>query len=464
MMKLSFYGGVQTVTGSMHIIHVNDKRILLDCGLFQGRRKESDKKNRKLPFDEESIDAMILSHAHIDHCGNIPNLVKNGFRGNIHTTHATKDLCEYMLLDSGHIQETDARYMNEKNLRKNLPLVEPIYTQQDVIEALKYIKGIDYYNEFDVIDGVKAEFFDAGHVLGAALTKITLTENGETVRLGYIVDLGRKNLPILRNPVIIQDLDYIIIESTYGGKFHEDIGAAEEHLYKIIKKTVARNGKIIIPSFAFERTQEIVYCLNNLWNKNKLPRIPVFVDSPLAVNLTSVFKAHEECYDEATIKLLEYDDDPFGFEKLTYVRETEKSKDINKLRQPCIIISASGMCENGRILHHLKNNIEDPRNMILIVGFMAQNTLGRKLVEKWPEVKIFGDEYPLKAEVKVIDSFSAHADHNDLMEYVTGANQRLKGVFLVHGEERRTKAAADGMRKLGIKNVRAPRLGEQIEI
>jgi len=266
---------------------------------------------------------MILSHAHIDHCGNIPNLVKNGFRGNIHTTHATKDLCEYMLLDSGHIQETDARYMNEKNLRKNLPLVEPIYTQQDVIEALKYIKGIDYYNEFDVIDGVKAEFFDAGHVLGAALTKITLTENGETVRLGYIVDLGRKNLPILRNPVIIQDLDYIIIESTYGGKFHEDIGAAEEHLYKIIKKTVARNGKIIIPSFAFERTQEIVYCLNNLWNKNKLPRIPVFVDSPLAVNLTSVFKAHEECYDEATIKLLEYDDDPFGFEKLTYVREIE---------------------------------------------------------------------------------------------------------------------------------------------
>ncbi|MBN1153413.1 MBL fold metallo-hydrolase [candidate division KSB1 bacterium] len=463
-MKISFYGGVETVTGSMHMIHVNDKRILLDCGLFQGRRKEAEKKNRKLPFDEKSLDAMILSHAHIDHSGNIPNLVRNGFKGPIYTTHASKDLCEYMLADSGYIQEKDVEYVNKKNAKKNLPPVEPIYTKQDAMDSLSYFEGVDYNKEFDVTEGVRAEFYDAGHVLGSALTKITLTENGRTVKLGYIVDLGRKNLPILRDPVIIPDLDYIIIESTYGGKFHERIEEAEEQLHKIIRRAVSRNGKVIIPSFALERTQEIVYCLNNLWNKNKLPRIPVFVDSPLAVNVTSVFKTHEECFDEATRKVLEYDEDPFGFEKLTYVRDVEKSKEINNLKQPCIIISASGMCENGRILHHLKNNIQDSRTIILIVGFMAQNTLGRKLVDKLPVVKIFGEEYNLNAEVEVMNAFSAHADHNDLMNYAMKANQKLKGIFLVHGEEKRTKAAADGMRKLGIQNVRAPRLGEKVEL
>jgi len=463
-MKLSFYGGVETVTGSMHMIHINNKRVLLDCGLFQGRRKEARQRNRELPFDENGIDAMILSHAHIDHSGNIPNLVRNGFVGPIFTTHATKDLCEYMLADSGYIQEKDVEYVNKKRKRKNLPPVEPIYTKKDAESSLDRFVGKDYNQSFAVTEGVTAEFFDAGHVLGSALTKLTLTENGRTVKIGYIVDLGRKNLPILRDPVIIKDLDYIIIESTYGGRFHDRIEAAEENLYKVVKRTVDRNGKVIIPSFALERTQEIVYCLNNLWNSNKLPRIPVYVDSPLAVNVTSVFKEHEECFDEETIKVLEYDDDPFGFEKLEYVREVEKSKAINKYRRPCIIISASGMCENGRILHHLKNNIENERNTILIVGFMAQNTLGRKMVEKWPVVKIFGEEYNLNAEVEVMDSFSAHADHNDLMSYVTKANQKLKGVFLVHGEESRTAAAAEGMRKLGVNNVKAPGLGETIEL
>lgn len=463
-MKISFLGGVRTVTGSMHVIEVNGKRILLDCGLFQGRRKEAEHKNRHLPFDETSIDAMILSHAHIDHSGNIPNLVKKGYKGPIYATRATQELCQSMLADSGHIQEKDVEYLNKKRARKGEPPLEPIYTQEDALNVMNNFVGQPYEQSFTVSDNVKATFYDAGHILGSAITKITLAENGRIIRLGYIVDLGRHNLPILKNPVVIADLDYMIIETTYGGRVHDKIEAAEEKLYHVIQRTVDRGGKIIVPSFALERTQEIVYCLNNLWNNNKLPRIPVFVDSPLAVNVTAVFKKHKECFDQKTIELLEYDEDPFGFEKLTYVRDVAESIKINKLKDSCIIISASGMCETGRILHHLKNNIKDPRNTILIVGYMAQNTLGRKLVEKWSTVKIFGKEYDRKAEVVVMNAFSAHADRTDLIKYVNQAQANLRGVFLVHGEESQTYALAEGLTEIGIEHIRAPELAETVEI
>ena len=463
-MKINFLGGVGTVTGSMHIVEVNNKKILLDCGLFQGRRDEARVKNRDLPFDEASINAMILSHAHIDHSGNIPNLVKNGYKGPIYATHATVDLCQWMLKDSGFIQEKDVEYINKKRMRKKKPLIEPIYTKEDAIAAMDNFVGKSYEKIFPVTDGVQATFYDAGHVLGSALTKFTLSENGRTVNLGYIVDLGRRNLPILKDPIIINDLDYIIIESTYGGRLHDSIVMAEEQLSQVIQRTVDRGGKIIIPSFALERTQEIVYCLNNLWNNKKLPKIPVYVDSPLAVNVTKVFRAHKECFDKETIALYEYDDDPFGFDKLTYVKEVEKSIKINSTRKSCIIISASGMCESGRILHHLKNNIEDSRNTILIVGFMAQNTLGRKLVEKLPKVKIFGEEYNRKAEVVVMNAFSAHADRNDLIKYIVKAQHKPQGVFIVHGEKSQTYALAEGLKENNIENVIAPEPGEVFEI
>ncbi|MEE4312686.1 MAG: MBL fold metallo-hydrolase [candidate division KSB1 bacterium] len=464
-MRINFYGGVETVTGSMHVLDVGNKRILLDCGLFQGRRKEAEKINRDFPFDVKSIDAMILSHAHIDHSGNIPNLVKQGYEGPIIATEATVDLCEYMLKDSGYIHEKDVEYLNKKRKRnKGVPLLEPLYTVEDAEISLQSFEKKRYNEPFELVDGVEATFHDAGHILGAALTHLKLRENGRTVNFGYILDLGRRNLPILRNPEIIKNLDYMIIESTYGNRLHDNIQVAEEMLFKVIKRTVDRGGKVIIPSFALERTQEIVYCLNNLWNMNKLPRIPVFVDSPLAVNVTSVFREHPECFDEKTQQILQYDDDPFGFDKLTYVRNVEESKKINDLNEPCIIISASGMAETGRILHHLKNNIENPRNTIMIVGFMAQHTLGRKLVEHWERVKIFGVEYNRRAEVVVMNAFSAHADRNDLINYVQQANQKLKGVYLVHGEESQTEALRKTLVEMNINGVKAPDMKDSYKL
>jgi len=463
-MKIHFLGAVRTVTGSMHIIEVNHKKILIDCGMFQGRRKEAENKNRSLPFRPRDIDVAVLSHAHIDHSGNVPNLVKNGFAGKIHATDATCHLCQAMLLDSGHIQEKDVEYLNKKRERQGEPLLEPLYTKDDAIASLEHFEKHDYYKPFELADGVTATFFDAGHILGSSLIKFTITENGRTFNLGYIVDLGRKNLPILRDPDVIQDLDYMIIESTYGGRVHENILFARERLGQMIHRVYQRGGKIIIPSFAMERTQEIVYCLNNLWEHDRVPKIPVFVDSPLAVNVTDIFKAHPECFDGETQQLLHNNDDPFGFSKLRYIKEVQESMQINKMRQSCIIISASGMCETGRILHHLKNNIENPNNLILIVGFMAQNTLGRKLVEKWPLVKIFGVDYNLGAEVVVMNAFSAHADRNDLLHYALGTQANLKKTFLVHGEESQSFALQKLLRENSFDDVFVPSPGDQVQL
>ncbi len=463
-MKIHFLGATKTVTGSMHLVEVNGKKILLDCGLFQGKRKLAEKINRHFSFDPEEIDTLILSHAHIDHSGNIPNLVKNGFSGEIHTTHATMDLCSAMLADSGYIHEKDVEYLNKKRIRKGEPPLEPLYTRADAEAAISQFVGHNYDEPFQIGKGISVTFADAGHILGSAVTKITISENGKAVKLGYIVDLGRKDLPILRDPVQFNDLDYMIIESTYGGRKHDDIIHAEHRLQEVVMRAYNRNGKIIIPSFAMERTQEIVYCLNDLWENNKVPQIPVFVDSPLAVNITDIFKRHEECYDQETKKLLDNYDDPFGFEKLKYVRSVEESKQINQLDQSCIIISASGMCEVGRILHHLKNNIENPNNIILIVGYMAQNTLGRKLVEHWPAVKIFGEEYVVNAEVEVMNVFSAHADRDDLLNYALGTKNSVKKIFIVHGENSQSLAFAENLKENGFPDIAIPSKGDVVEL
>ena len=463
-MKIKFLGGTKSVTGSMHIIESNGKRILLDCGFFQGRREESNRRNRNFPFDPKSIERVVLSHAHIDHSGNLPGLVKHGYKNSIYSTFATRDLCVAMLEDSAYIQKKDAEYLNKKKKREGLPPIEPLYDIDAVEKTLSLFRGIGYQKGFFVSADIKLTFHDAGHILGSALSIFDIKENGRNLRLAYIVDLGRKNLPILRDPDMVKDIHFMIIESTYGNRLHEDISGTEEKLARVVNETVQKEGKIIIPAFSLGRTQEIVYCLNKLQGQKKIPQIKIFVDSPLAVNVTDIFRLHPECFDKETNRMIALDEHPFGWRNITYIRDVEESKRLNKMAEPCIIISASGMCEAGRILHHLKNNIEDPKNTILVVGFMAKNTLGRRIVQRQEKVRIFGDWYHLKARVEIFDEFSAHADRNELLEYVNNAKDSLKGVFVVHGEEEQSEALAEGIKDLGIQNVIVPDLGEEVNI
>ena len=464
-MKLRFMGAVRTVTGSMHMLTVNGSNILLDCGLFQGRRQEAFERNRNLPFEAEDVDTLILSHAHIDHSGNVPSLVKSGFRGDIHATSATRDLCAAMLPDSAHIQEQDVAYVNKKRGRKGLPPVEPLYTKEDANESLKYFVGVGYDRPFDVVPGVRATFRDAGHILGSAITVLDIEENGQQRRLAFSGDLGRKNLPILRDPSPIHDIDYLIIESTYGNRQHETPEEAQAALRRVVTETYRRGGKVIIPAFSVGRTQEIVYTLHRLTKAQKIPQLAIFVDSPLSVNVTEVFRLHPECYDEETAQFILSDrhPDPFGFKRMRYIRDVDASKELHFLREPAVIISASGMCEAGRILHHLKNNIEDSRNTVLIVGWQAPHTLGRKLVERWERVRIFGEDYQLRAEVEVIGGYSAHADRDELLDYVRPLNNgQLKKVFVVHGEEEASLALADEFQELGVPDVIVPEPMEEV--
>jgi metallo-beta-lactamase family protein len=459
-MQIQFFGAVRNTVGSMHLLSFDSKNVLLDCGLFQGRRAESREKNLNLPFIPKDIDALVLSHAHIDHSGNIPNLVKQDFSGPVFCTFATQDLCRAMLLDSAHIQEKDAEYVNKKHKRRGEAPVEPLYTIDDAEESLAYFLGQRYNREFKVLKDLNCKFLDAGHILGSAIPVLDVLENGQQKRIVFSGDLGRKNLPILRDPQIPEDANYLIIESTYGNRLHEPIEKVEGMLRDVVLEVYKRKGKIIIPAFSVGRTQEIVYSLHRLRVKEEIPHIKVFVDSPLSTNVTEIFRIHPECYDREVRDLLLVADDPFGFEGLTYIRSVESSKALNHCQEPCIIISASGMCEAGRILHHLKNNIEDPKNVILIVGFMAQNTLGRKLAEHQHEVKIFGEPYNVQAQVVVMDEFSAHADRNELIEFVGKVNDNgnLKNVFVVHGEEEQSMALADNIKsQLNIPvNVPAP--------
>jgi metallo-beta-lactamase family protein len=462
--KIKFLGGTKSVTGSMHIIESNRKGILIDCGFFQGRREESNRRNRNFPFDPKSVERVVLSHAHIDHSGNLPNLVKQGYQNSIYSTFATRDLCVTMLKDSAYIQGKDAEYLNKKKEREGLAPIGPLYDTDDVEKALSLFRGIGYRKGFFVSADIKLTFHDAGHILGSALSIFDIRTNGKNLRLAYIVDLGRKNLPILRNPDMVKGIHFMIIESTYGNRLHEDISGTEEKLARVVNQTIQSGGKIIIPAFSLGRTQEVVYCLNKLQSQKKIPAIKIFVDSPLAVNVTDIFKLHPECFDKETNRMIALDENPFGWGNITYIRDVEKSKRLNKLDEPCIIISASGMCEAGRILHHLKNNIEDSKNTILVVGFMAKHTLGRRIVQRQEKVRIFGDQYRLKAKVEVFDEFSAHADRNELLEYVNNTKDSLKGVFVVHGEEEQSEALAEGIKDLGIQNVLVPDLGEEVSV
>jgi len=465
-MKIQFIGAVRSVTGSMHLVEVNGFRLLLECGLFQGRRQEAYERNRTLPFDCSTIDAMVLSHAHIDHSGNIPNLVRNGFTGNIYATPATRELCSAMLRDSAYIQEQDAKYVNKWNKRKGKPPVTPIYTVADALKSLPHFVGLNYNRPMQIGPGITLRFRDAGHILGSAFVVLDIEEEGRTNRLMFTGDVGRKHLPILRNPEVVENVDYLIIESTYGNREHETPDKAQQTLERVVNETYRDNGKVIIPAFAVGRTQEIVYHLNLLTAERRIPRLPIFVDSPLAVNVTEIFRMHPECFDQEINDFISSGHkDPFGFYGLRYIRYVEDSKELNFLDEPAIIISASGMAEAGRILHHLKNNIENPRNRVLIVGFQAEHTLGRRIVERRPEVKIFGEPYQLRARVEIINGYSAHADKNELHDYVQSIqSERLKNVFLIHGEEEAALAFASDLRQMGGFDVSVPAPMEVVQL
>ncbi|NJM39778.1 MAG: MBL fold metallo-hydrolase [Anaerolineae bacterium] len=447
-MQITFWGAAQTVTGSQHLVVSGETQILLDCGLYQGRRADAYAINQKLPFAANAVDTMVLSHGHIDHSGNVPNLSKSGFDGRIICTHATRDLCAVMLRDSAKIQEEDVSYLNRHG--KNPTFTEPIYTMRDAERALHQFVSYDYERNIKINNDATVTFGDAGHMLGSAWLLLEVRENNKTTRLCFSGDLGRVGLPILRDPTPMPEADYLIIESTYGDRLHDSVTNALPDLQHAVNDIVRRGGKLIIPAFAVGRTQEIVYYLNELTIHGRLPRIPVYVDSPLAINVTEAFRTHPECFDAETNQLLmrDPDGDAFGFQRVEYTRTVEQSKAINRVDGPAIIISASGMCENGRILHHLRNYIEDPKNMILFVSFQAQHTLGRKILDQLPWVRILGDEFKVRAEVRRIEAFSGHADRNDLLAWVKPQAKNLRGAFLVHGEMEPMQALADGIRNL----------------
>jgi metallo-beta-lactamase family protein len=465
-MKLQFIGAARTVTGSMHHLIVNGKNYLLDCGLYQGKRKEAFEINRNFNFfDPSKIECLILSHAHIDHCGNIPNLVKKGFSGNIYCTPATKDLITYMLKDSAHIQEKDVEFVNKRRKREGKNLFEPLYSHEDVDKALELVITVKYRTEFKINDDITIKFFDAGHILGSAITYLTLKENSKTIRLGFSGDLGRPNLPILKDPEIIPDVDYWISESTYGGRLHDKIEGTEQNLSEVINKAISRKAKIIVPAFSVGRTQELVYAFNKIFEKGLAKEIPIYVDSPLAVNVTGIFRVHTECFDKETIDFMNKYDDPFGFNKLTYVNSVEESKSLNNLPGPMMIISASGMAEAGRILHHLRNNIENANNIILMVGYCAENTLGRKIMDREKIVKIFGEEFHLNAEVIVLHSMSAHADADELTNYCKSLNvMQIKKTFLVHGDYDQQQLFSERLKGISIRDIEIPERGDVFEI
>jgi metallo-beta-lactamase family protein len=440
MISIQFCGAAGTVTGSQHLIEVNGRRILLDCGMFQGRRAESRERNKHFPYDPAGIDAVVLSHAHIDHSGNIPNLTRQGYRGEILCTFATRDLCAAMLVDSAHIQENDAEFLNKKARRRGEALIKPLYTQDDAIASLDSFASIGYDRPRQIAPGVTATLSDAGHMLGSAFVTLDIEdfEDKRQVRIVFSGDIGRPGLPILRDPRQSEGADVLIMESTYGDRKHPPYEDDIHDFERIIGDAYKRGGKVLIPAFAVGRTQQVVYTLHQLARAGDLPNVPVYVDSPLATDVTNVFRMHPECFDEEIRAFINQENgralDPFGFSRLHYTRSVEESKQLNFLPGSAIIIAASGMMEAGRILHHLKNNIEDPNTTVLVVGWQAEHTLGRRLVEGAPHVRIFGEMYDNRARTEVLNGFSGHADADGLLDWVGGMTRRPKQAFLVHGE------------------------------
>ena len=461
-MKITFHGAARTVTGSLHLIEVNGKKIMLDCGMFQGKRKESFELNRSGLCDGDGIDCLVLSHAHIDHSGRIPCLVKNGFDGDIFCTSATRDLCAVMLMDSAFIQEKDVEFVNRRREKKGQRLFEPLYTKADVTKAMEQFVGLNYNRRRQILPGVYLTLVDAGHMLGSAhvILDIDDQDSGENQRLVFSGDIGRPDIPIIRDPVpLTEGADFLIMESTYGNRLHPPYPESEKELERIVNETVSRGGSLLIPAFAVGRTQQFVYALHRLHTDGLIPDLPIFVDSPLATRTTDIFRLHPEVYDAEIREFLLTDDDnnPFGFGRLKYTQTVEQSKALNSLKVPAVIISASGMLEGGRILHHLRNRIGDPRNTILITGWQAPNTLGRHLVDREQTVRIYGEEYQVRAKLEVLTGFSGHADRNGLIDFVRVMKKKPQQTFIVHGEDESSESLADALRdELGIENVVIP--------
>ncbi len=464
-MRISFHGAAHTVTGSQHLLEINGSRLLLDCGLYQGKRDEAYGRNINFKHDPRKVNAVILSHAHIDHAGNLPNLTKQGFEGPIYATRATAELASLMIRDSGRIQESDAEFVNKKRAQRGEEPLEPLYTEQDAEEVTGMFKGVDLGVAFEPIPGVTARFFEAGHILGAAGISLEIEEMGKKIRLIFSGDIGRNNIPLLYDPVFPDAADYMIMESTYGDKLHNDPEIAYFEFRDVVKRTVERGGKVIVPAFAVGRTQELVYNLNQMMQAGDVPNVPVFVDSPLAVNATQIFKNHPECFDEETRKfVLESRHPALDFKMLNYVKSVEESKALNERTEPMVIISASGMAETGRIVHHIKNNIEDPRNTICIVSWQAPNTMGRRLADREPEVRIFGEIYQRKCDVATIGGLSGHAGQDLLMKYALGVKDTVKQIFLVHGEEKQAMTLKGLLNERNLSQVHYPEMHESVEL
>lgn len=451
-MKLTIYGAAQTVTGSKYLIEINGQRLLLECGLFQGRREKTYDYNLNFDFNPDSLDAVILSHAHIDHSGNLPNLVKKGYKDHIYATDATRDLADIMLKDSGHIHEYDVKYLNKKRAKKGLPPVEPLYNILDATRTIPHFRQVAYEQEFEPVKGVTARFLEAGHILGSAAILLDLEENGKKTRFWFSGDIGRQDKPLLRDPVLPgdYDVDVLMMECTYGDRPHDDIIEAYQEFQQVVQRTIQRRGKVIIPAFSVGRTQTLVYILNELMSSGKLPKVPVFVDSPLAVSASEIYRRHPECYDHETWEFISaYRHPALDFDALTYTHSVEESKALNDRDDPMIIISASGMVEAGRILHHVKNNIHDERNTILIVSWMAPNTLGRRLAERKREIRIFGESYYRRAQVETINGLSSHAGQGLLMEYARSVAGSAREIILVHGEPPAAEKLKDKLNRDG---------------
>jgi metallo-beta-lactamase family protein len=470
-MKLTFWGAARTVTGSMHEVGLGGNRYLLDCGQFQGRRQEARERNSNLPFAGSEIHALMLSHAHIDHSGNLPTLVKRGFSGPIYTTAATADLCVPMLTDSAHIQEMDAMFVNKRMNRRKLVdpaaangAIQPLYTTEDAERVFPLFRSTPLHTPTEVGPGLTYTTFGAGHMLGSTAMVLEGRDDRGTVRLAFSGDMGRARLPIITDPEPLPPVDYLIMESTYGDRLHKDLGPAKDKLATIINRTCSRGGKIIVPAFAVGRTQQLVLLMHELINDKAIPSIPIFVDSPLAVNVTDIFRKHQELWDKETRVFLDNGEDPFGFKRLRYIRDVNESKALNDLHGSFMVISASGMCEAGRVLHHLRNSIENPRNTVLITGFQAEHTLGRKIVERQREVPVFGDMLRLRAEVAVINELSGHADQNELLDWMKPMVKTLKKVFLVHGELNAQTALAKRITEQYQMQVEIPKRGDSFEL
>lgn len=464
-MKVKFCGATRTTTGSMFLLKVNDQKILLECGLYQGKRSESNDRNKNFPFDPKQVDLAILSHSHIDHCGNFPNLVKQGFKGNIFCTHATRDLAGIMLEDSARIQQHDAEYVSKKRAKKGEPPVQPLYSVEDAAQAVRQFVSLNYDRPMNIADGVKLTFSDAGHILGSAQVILDIKEGDKEIRYLFTGDIGRGGHAILRDPEPVEGVDVLHIESTYGNRLHGDRDMSIVEIAKGIIETAHRGGKIIIPAFSVGRTQLVVYTLHQLQESGDLPDIPIFVDSPLSVNATEVFRLHPECFNEEIYTFLREKDNPFGMENLQYIRQVSRSIKLNQLKGPAIIISSSGMCEGGRIRHHLKNNIEDPQNLVLFVGYCAQHTLGSRIVNGDSPVNIFGEPYEVKAQVARHDAFSGHADRDELVSHVEASSGKMKDIYVVHGEEGSALAFGDTLQSINPKSrVTVPLLNQELDV